>query len=59
MKRTAVLLGCVCLIASGCTVVPTDMFPKFTWYWSADAKQYRADQHRYDYRNETNNINNP
>lgn len=59
MRTTLILIGCSCLLASGCTLIPTDMFPKVRWYWSQDAKNYRAEQHRYDLYNQTNKINNP
>lgn len=44
MKKRLLLLGIVGLLCGGCQVIPTDMFPKFTWYWSKDAKQYRQDR---------------
>lgn len=35
-----IALGCLC----GCSVVSDNrVFPKLTWYWSADAKAQRAD----------------
>jgi uncharacterized protein YceK len=37
-------IGVVCLLASGCQVIPTDMFPKVKWYWSQEAEQYRQDR---------------
>jgi hypothetical protein len=40
------ILGGVMLVAmlSGCTMVSHDrVFPKFTWYWTKDAKAQRAE----------------
>jgi len=43
--RTILIILSISLIAgSGCQVIPTDMFPKVTWYWSQEAKQYRQDR---------------
>jgi hypothetical protein len=36
------LLILVLPLFSGCAFVPTDMFPKPTWYWSAAAEEHRA-----------------
>lgn len=44
MKLTIFLL----LLLTGCTVVSNDrVFPKLTWYWSAEAKQQRAERAQY------------
>jgi hypothetical protein len=67
MRLALFAIGAACLLASGCQVIPTDMFPKVKWYWSEDAKRYRAKQHRYDlvnqrdtkWMNETNNSKEP
>jgi hypothetical protein len=55
-----VLIASVVII-TGCTAIPTDMFPKFTWYWSKDAKEYRASKHRQEnnYDSSTNQFTNP
>ena len=45
MKTLRILFMLVTVYSvTGCAVIPTDMFPKFAWYWSKDAKQYRADK---------------
>ncbi len=31
------------LLLTGCTVVNTGVFPKFTWYWTAAAKEQRRE----------------
>jgi hypothetical protein len=36
-----ILIAVAGLFCGGCTLVPTDMFPKPAWAWSADAKAYR------------------
>jgi hypothetical protein len=48
MRLALFLLGTACLLASGCQVIPTDMFPKVKWYWSQEAKQYREDKKEHD-----------
>lgn len=41
MKKLLLLL---LLGLNGCTIVSDNrVFPKLTWYWSADAKQQRKD----------------
>jgi hypothetical protein len=60
--RIALLLICLaCIVGSGCTLVPTDMFPKVRWYWSQDAKDYRAEKTRTErnYEASTNQFTNP
>lgn len=41
MKRL-IAFSLIGLLYGGCALVPTDFMPKLTWYWSAEAKQYRA-----------------
>lgn len=61
MRLTLILIGTACLLASGCTLVPTDFFPKVRWYWSQDAKEYRASKTRAErnYESSTNQYTNP
>jgi type IV secretory pathway VirB3-like protein len=41
----AALLIAMSLTLTGCTVVTNDrVFPKVTWYWSAEAKQQRNER---------------
>jgi hypothetical protein len=47
MRIALLLIGLACLLASGCQLIPTDMFPKATWYWSKEARQYRHDKEIY------------
>jgi len=46
MKRLALFALLLAMVYSvaGCQVIPTDMFPKFRWYWSKDAEQFRQDR---------------
>ena len=44
MKKSLIALVALVVLASGCQAIPTDMVPKFRWYWSDEAKQYRADR---------------
>ncbi len=45
MRITLFIVGCVLMLMSGCTVVSANrVFPKVTWYWSADAKEQRAER---------------
>ena len=49
MKTRIILftIAVCCLPLSGCQAIPTDMFPRFTWYWSKEARQYRHDKEVY------------
>lgn len=49
MKKNILLTVCVAItvsvFATGCTVVSANrVFPKLTWYWSADAKEQRREK---------------
>lgn len=44
MRTTLFVLGVCFILVSGCQAIPTDMAPKFRWYWSKDAIQYRQDK---------------
>lgn len=59
MKKTLLLIALVSL--AGCTAIPTDMAPKFTWSWSKAARDYRASKNRAEQRYEasTNEVTNP
>lgn len=59
MKKNLFLIPII--LACGCAVIPTDMFPKFTWYWSKDAREYRASKTRMErnYEASTNQVTNP
>lgn len=42
-----ILLLLLALSLTGCTVVSNDrVFPKLTWYWSAEAKQQRNEHQK-------------
>ena len=61
MRIALLFIGIVCLLASGCQGIPTDMVPRVTWYWSKDARDYRAEKTRYErlYEASTNQVTNP
>ena len=43
-KLISILLSSVLILCGGCTVVSANrVFPKFAWYWSADAKMQREE----------------
>lgn len=44
MRVFLVIVWVCCFTCAGCTAIPTDMAPKFRWYWSKEAKQYRQDK---------------
>lgn len=44
MRITLFIVGVCFILCSGCQLVPTDFIPRATWYWSADAKQYRKER---------------
>lgn len=47
MKALA-LFALLTLTGTGCTFVSNDrVFPKLTWYWTAEAKQQRASNARH------------
>jgi hypothetical protein len=43
MRMILFSLGIACLVSSGCSILACDrVFPKVTWYWTAEAKRCRA-----------------
>jgi len=42
MKPLAFIL-LLALVCGGCSLVPTDGWPKLAWYWSDAAKQHRQE----------------
>lgn len=41
MIKSLSFLTCLCL--TGCTLVPTDGWPRPSWYWSAAAREHRKE----------------
>lgn len=58
MKVFIGLMGLMGLMLGGCTVVSCDrVFPKLSWYWSAEAKRQRqsdADERAFHEASKTN-----
>lgn len=47
------------LMLCGCALVPTDGWPKATWYWSYEAKEHRkavADEKAWQAEPQTNSV---
>lgn len=42
--KTLLIIAISATLCNGCAVVPTDFMPKFTWYWSKDAKEWRREK---------------
>lgn len=57
------LLGAIAFMGGGCAVVSANrVFPKLTWYWSADAREQRqetAPEKKYEHPAKTNETSKP